>query len=96
VPVAGGGRAGGGRCWARAGSGPRGGRGAASERSGINVQPLALPPPRPDSIRHRLIFALDVETFAEAERLVQLLAKDVGVFRSGSSSSSTRVPRSCA
>src|SRR2546426_11909929 len=40
-------------------------------------------PPRPDSIRHRLIFALDVETFAEAERLVQLLAKDVGVFKAG-------------
>src|SRR6266481_5356723 len=40
-------------------------------------------PPRPDSIRHRLIFALDVETFAEAERLVQLLAKDVGVFKVG-------------
>ncbi len=40
-------------------------------------------PPRPDSIRHRLIFALDVETFDEAERLVQLLAKDVGVFKVG-------------
>ena len=40
-------------------------------------------PPRPDSIRHRLIFALDVETFAEAERLVTLLAKDVGVFKVG-------------
>src|SRR5213594_2194576 len=40
-------------------------------------------PPRPDSIRHRLIFALDVETFAEAERLVALLAKDVGVFKVG-------------
>jgi orotidine-5'-phosphate decarboxylase len=40
-------------------------------------------PPRSDSIRHRLIFALDVETFAEAERLVALLAKDVGVFKVG-------------
>src|SRR5438105_6713655 len=40
-------------------------------------------PPRPDSIRHRLIVALDVETFAEAERLVALLAKDVGVFKVG-------------
>jgi orotidine-5'-phosphate decarboxylase len=40
-------------------------------------------PPRTDSIRHRLIFALDVETFAEAERLVTLLAKDVGVFKVG-------------
>jgi orotidine-5'-phosphate decarboxylase len=40
-------------------------------------------PPRPDSIRHRLIFALDVETFAEAERLVQLLAREVGVFKVG-------------
>src|SRR5207245_2781407 len=45
--------------------------------------PWPVPPPRPDSIRHRLIFALDVETFAEAERLVQLLAKDVGVFKVG-------------
>src|SRR5207253_2840472 len=42
-----------------------------------------LLPPRPDSIRHRLIFALDVETFADAERLVKLLAKDVGVFKVG-------------
>src|SRR5216117_4069426 len=40
-------------------------------------------PPRPDSIRHRLIVALDVETFAEADRLVALLAKDVGVFKVG-------------
>ena len=40
-------------------------------------------PPRSDSIRHRLIFALDVETFTEAERLVALLAKDVGVFKVG-------------
>ena len=40
-------------------------------------------PPRSDSIRHRLIFALDVETFAEAEHLVELLAKDVGVFKVG-------------
>ncbi len=39
--------------------------------------------PRPDTIRHRLIFALDVETSAEAERLVELLAKDVGVFKVG-------------
>jgi len=40
-------------------------------------------PPRPNSIRQRLIFALDVETLAEAERLVQLLAKEVGVFKVG-------------
>jgi orotidine-5'-phosphate decarboxylase len=40
-------------------------------------------PPRPDSIRHRLIVALDVETFADAERLVRLLARDVGVFKVG-------------
>jgi orotidine-5'-phosphate decarboxylase len=40
-------------------------------------------PPRPDSIRHRLIFALDVETFGEAEHLVELLAKEVGVFKVG-------------
>ena len=40
-------------------------------------------PPRSDSIRHRLVLALDVETFTEAERLVKLLAKDVGVFKVG-------------
>jgi orotidine-5'-phosphate decarboxylase len=40
-------------------------------------------PPRHDSIRHRLIFALDVETLAEAEHLVRLLAKEVGVFKVG-------------
>jgi orotidine-5'-phosphate decarboxylase len=40
-------------------------------------------PPRPETIRHRLIFALDVETFEEAERLVELLAAEVGVFKVG-------------
>ena len=40
-------------------------------------------PPRPDGIRHRLIFALDVDTLAEAEDLVQLLTKEVGVFKVG-------------
>jgi len=40
-------------------------------------------PPRPDTIRHRLIFALDVESSEEAERLVRLLAKEVGVFKIG-------------
>jgi len=40
-------------------------------------------PPRPDTIRHRLIFALDVETLPEAERLVVLLASEVGVFKVG-------------
>jgi orotidine-5'-phosphate decarboxylase len=40
-------------------------------------------PPRPDSIRHRLILALDVETLDEAERLVVLLSKEVGVFKVG-------------
>jgi len=40
-------------------------------------------PPRPDTIRHRLIFALDVESFAESEELVKLLAKEVGVFKVG-------------
>jgi orotidine-5'-phosphate decarboxylase len=40
-------------------------------------------PPRPDSIRNRLIFALDVESLAEAETLVQLLAREVGVFKVG-------------
>jgi orotidine-5'-phosphate decarboxylase len=40
-------------------------------------------PPRPDTIRHRLIFALDVESLAEAERLVVLLHEEVGVFKVG-------------
>src|SRR5881409_3488997 len=40
-------------------------------------------PPRSDSIRHRLILALDVETFADAERLVELLRDAVGVFKVG-------------
>jgi len=40
-------------------------------------------PPRPDSIRHRLILALDVETLEEAEQLVVLLSKQVGVFKVG-------------
>jgi len=42
-----------------------------------------LLPPRPDTIRHRLIFALDVESLGEAERLVRLLASEVGVFKVG-------------
>ena len=42
-----------------------------------------LLPPRADTIRHRLIFALDVETLAEAERLVELLRETVGVFKIG-------------
>lgn len=33
--------------------------------------------------RERLIFALDVDTAAEAERLVRLLADEVGVFKVG-------------
>ena len=36
-----------------------------------------------ETIRHRLIFALDVDSFAAAEALVRLLAKDVGVFKVG-------------
>jgi len=40
-------------------------------------------PPRPETIRHRLIFALDVERFPEAEGLVALLAEEVGVFKVG-------------
>ena len=40
-------------------------------------------PPRADALRHRLIFALDVDTPAEAERLVRLLAKEVGIFKIG-------------
>jgi orotidine-5'-phosphate decarboxylase len=40
-------------------------------------------PPRPDGIRHRLVFALDVESLTEAEHLVELLAREVGVFKVG-------------
>jgi orotidine-5'-phosphate decarboxylase len=42
-----------------------------------------LLPPRPDTIRQRLIFALDVDRLAEAERLVRLLSREVGVFKVG-------------
>ena len=42
-----------------------------------------LLPPRADAIRHRLVFALDVETLGEAERLVELLRDAVGVFKVG-------------
>jgi orotidine-5'-phosphate decarboxylase len=42
-----------------------------------------LLPPRPDTIRHRLIVALDVETREEAERLVAELRTEVGVFKVG-------------
>jgi orotidine-5'-phosphate decarboxylase len=38
---------------------------------------------RSDSIRHRLIFALDTDGEREAERLVRLLVDDVGVFKVG-------------
>src|SRR5262249_10216013 len=37
----------------------------------------------PDTLRNRLIFALDVDRLAEAERLVQLLAPEVGTFKVG-------------
>ena len=39
--------------------------------------------PRIDTIRHRLIVALDVETRAEAEELVVALRPEVGVFKVG-------------
>ena len=42
-----------------------------------------LLPPRPDSIRHRLIVALDVDTLREANELVRLLAEEVGFFKVG-------------
>ena len=42
-----------------------------------------LLPPRAHSIRHRLILALDVETIAEAEELVELLHDAVGAFKIG-------------
>ena len=38
---------------------------------------------RPDGIRNRLIFALDVDSLAEAETLVEQLAREVGVFKVG-------------
>ena len=38
---------------------------------------------RPDGIRNRLIFALDVDSLAEAEALVEQLAREVGVFKVG-------------
>jgi orotidine-5'-phosphate decarboxylase len=38
---------------------------------------------RPDGIRNRLIFALDVDSLGEAETLVEQLAKEVGVFKVG-------------
>ena len=36
-----------------------------------------------DSLRHRLIFALDVDRLSEAEGLVELLAPEVGTFKVG-------------
>lgn len=39
--------------------------------------------PRRDTIRHRLIFALDVERLSEAEQLVELLKGEVGIFKVG-------------
>ena len=38
---------------------------------------------RPDGIRNRLIFALDVDSLGEAETLVEQLAREVGVFKVG-------------
>jgi orotidine-5'-phosphate decarboxylase len=38
---------------------------------------------RPDGIRNRLIFALDVDSLPEAEALVERLAREVGVFKVG-------------
>ena len=42
----------------------------------MNVRP-------PDTIRHRLIFALDVGRLEEAEHLVALLAPEIGIFKIG-------------
>ena len=36
-----------------------------------------------DTLRHRLIFALDVDRLAEADQLVRLLAPEVGTFKIG-------------
>jgi orotidine-5'-phosphate decarboxylase len=42
-----------------------------------------MPARHDDGVRAKLIFALDVDTVAEAERLVTLLAGEVGVFKIG-------------
>ncbi|MFN8544289.1 MAG: orotidine-5'-phosphate decarboxylase [Candidatus Binatia bacterium] len=44
---------------------------------------LAALPPRPHTLRHRLIVALDVDTLREAEEMVKQLAKDVSFFKVG-------------
>jgi orotidine-5'-phosphate decarboxylase len=44
---------------------------------------LTLHPSRPDTIRQRLIFALDVDTAKEAEELVMLLRDEIGFFKVG-------------
>jgi len=48
----------------------------------VRARALSLPP-RADTIRHRLIVALDVETRDEAEELVLGLRSEVGVFKVG-------------
>jgi orotidine-5'-phosphate decarboxylase len=42
-----------------------------------------LLPPRPQTIRHRLIVALDVDTLREAEALVRSLGREVDFFKVG-------------
>ena len=44
---------------------------------------MTIQPSRPDTIRHRLIFALDVDTAKEAEELVTLLREEIGFFKVG-------------
>src|SRR4029453_16848192 len=64
------------------GGGGGGGRGTGRGDGGA---PGDLPVIRrtTDSLRHRLIFALDVDRIAEAEQLVGLLASEVGTFKIG-------------
>ena len=39
--------------------------------------------PRSETMKDRLIVALDVDTLKEAEQIVQLLSRDVGVYKVG-------------
>ena len=69
----------------RRGDGGAGGGGRRAGR-GACVGPRVMSPVirrATDSLRHRLIFALDVDRLAEAEHLVALLAPEVGTFKIG-------------
>jgi orotidine-5'-phosphate decarboxylase len=49
----------------------------------VSARPSIGPAARPDTIRSRLIFALDVDTLGEAEDLVRLLGEEVSFFKVG-------------